>query len=60
MHSLQDVAVTWQELREIAKLAYTDWRTVRRFFDGAPMRTSTKARVVKAIKKHSQRKGTRS
>jgi DNA-binding LacI/PurR family transcriptional regulator len=48
--------VTWQELREIAKLAMTDWRTVRRFLGGAPMRPSTKARVVKALKKHSQRK----
>ena len=48
--------MTWQEMREVAKLAMTDWRTVRRFFDGSPMRPSTKARVVKALKKISQRK----
>jgi DNA-binding LacI/PurR family transcriptional regulator len=48
--------MTWQEFKDVAKLADVSWKTVRRFFAGKPMRTGTKSRVVKALKRHSQRK----
>ena len=47
----------YQELLAAAKLADVNWRTVRSFFRGEPMRTSTRARVVKALKLISQKKG---
>ena len=54
----------FREMNQVAKAADTDWRTVRRFLVGGPMRARTKARVEKgiasvAIKKLGTRKGKR-
>ena len=38
-------------------MAKTNWRTVRRFLEGKPMRLTTMARVKVALKRHSQTKG---
>ena len=49
-------AMDFQEMSQVAKLADCDWRTVRRFLAGKPMKARTKARVTAALKKHIQRK----
>ena len=38
-------------------MAKTNWRTVRRFLEGKPMRITTLARVRTALKRYSQMKG---
>jgi len=43
-------------MNRVADAADCDWRSVRRFLAGKPMKARTKARVTAALKKHIQRK----
>jgi hypothetical protein len=52
-------AMDFQEMTAVAKLADADWRTVRRFLAGEPMKARTKARVVKALREFSQKRKDR-
>jgi hypothetical protein len=48
---------TWKEMRDTAKAANVNWRTVRRWYKGEMLRISTRTRIVEALKRMATTRG---
>ena len=50
MPKIKSKLPTWTEMCATARASDTSWKTVRRWYLGLPIRPSTRARIVKALK----------